>query len=962
MTAHGALITGLSSQDTLGFLPQYSDPQLDVANGRESPAPGDAAFPAGLDGITSTGRGANFSQTLSLVPAEFRPTPGLAVPGRGAERLFTHIQAQVLYSADTSDQLAPTILSGSATVTGNSVSVIAQVQDLGNADPINNVKRVLALVTQAGAGAQWIPIDLHPSASPSDPAGTWVGTYNSLPVSNSAVDLLLQAADGSGNVGSFASKGAYFNAENVSSGPLRFDRTGTLGDNGWYQTAVTVRIVPPQTLTLRTRPITYNIDGGANVTVTPTFNAIAGNYGVTIPQFPGTAESVHTILAFQAGQQTSRTQILIDPHAPNALIASGSGGSGSAAGWFADDPHTVNLVPQDPTTNGQGSGVSSITYSATGAYTIAQTTVPEPAPPAVAQTTIGAEGVTTLSVTAKDRAGNTSASGVFPIGVDSVMPTVTATATNPPQVHGWHLHIPTVTLTANDAAPSSGLRQLFYTVNGASPATPTTGAATPVVQGATPGASMLSVNIDTNMFVEGHNNVQFWTADDAGNTTQAQTVMVNVDSTPPVTHQTTSPTPNVAGWEKANTTLTFSSSDPASPGDGTPASGVSSITWGATADATKGGFTQALTPFAGSSTPYTLSTEGITTFTYYATDVAGNVEGPNQVTVRLDKTAPTVTCGTPDTAWHGVNVSFGCTAFDTMSGLLNGADATFAIGTSLPAGQESATVATDARAAVPDVAGNSTNVPVRSPIKIDLKPPQVALSLTATNANAPVGPSATDTQTFTQNQLVGGHIVTTKVGSGAAIPNYLLGQAASATFSCPDGGSGTVTCTGQNDGTGASTTTLNTSAVGMHTFLVTGIDAVGNKFTTTYQYRVVYNLCLNYNPSTAKNIGSTISIQLKLCNSAGTVVSVPNVTLTAVAADNGGATLSANQAGNKNQNFFVNSPGWYEYDLKTDSTYKTSSMNWLNFRITTDPATGTPPNPLTQAYLNLTYRANFTLK
>ena len=217
------------------------------------------------------------------------------------------------------------------------------------------------------------------------------------------------------------------------------------------------------------------------------------------------------------------------------------------------------------------------------------------------------------------------------------------------------------------------------------------------------------------------------------------------------------------------TDVSVSGTDPAGP-DGAAGSGPAKVTYSATADATKGGATIASTDTAGSSASRLLSTEGITTFSFFSTDTARNAELPNLRIVRLDKTKPVTTCPVTDGKWHAGNQTFTCTATDAMSGLANpSGDARFTVSTSVADGVETATASTDSRQ-VPDVAGN---VAVAGPVvnnKIDRKDPTSILTLPATNTGASIGPST--------------------------VPTYLLGQTAKVAYSCADGGSGVSSCLG----------------------------------------------------------------------------------------------------------------------------------------------------------------------
>ncbi|HEU4942652.1 MAG TPA: hypothetical protein VFT18_05255, partial [Gaiellaceae bacterium] len=86
----------------------------------------------------------------------------------------------------------------------------------------------------------------------------------------------------------------------------------------------------------------------------------------------------------------------------------------NAAGWNNSDV-TVTLTAQD---DAAGSGVKSITYSATGGQPIPSTTVNG----STAGVVISGEGVTTLSFFATDNAGNTSDTGTYTVRLDKTAP------------------------------------------------------------------------------------------------------------------------------------------------------------------------------------------------------------------------------------------------------------------------------------------------------------------------------------------------------------------------------------------------------------------------------------------------------------------------------------------------------------------------------------------------------------
>jgi hypothetical protein len=99
-----------------------------------------------------------------------------------------------------------------------------------------------------------------------------------------------------------------------------------------------------------------------------------------------------------------------------------------------------------------------------------------------------------------------------------------------------------------------------------------------------------------------------------------------VDTTPPTIAATATPAANAAGWNNTNVTVALTATDDTS---------VASITY------STGG---APTTVPGATATVPVTTDGLTTVTYSATDSAGNTSAPRTLTVRLDKTAPTLTC------------------------------------------------------------------------------------------------------------------------------------------------------------------------------------------------------------------------------------------------------------------------------------------------------------------------------
>jgi PKD repeat protein len=187
-------------------------------------------------------------------------------------------------------------------------------------------------------------------------------------------------------------------------------------------------------------------------------------------------------------------------------------------------------------------------------------------------------------------------------------------------------------------------------------------------------------------------------------------VTVLADTIPPTTTAVLSPLANANGWNNSNVTLTLTAVD--EPGG----TGVKQITYSAS-----GAQSIASTVANSASTSLTISTEGITTITFFGTDNAANIEAAKTVTIKLDKTPPQITDSrTPPANQYGwnnsnVTVSFACS--DSLSGLAPGSGPIDAVVSAEGANQS-------VTGACQDVAGNSASATV-SGINVDKTPPTI---------------------------------------------------------------------------------------------------------------------------------------------------------------------------------------------------------------------------------------------
>lgn len=133
------------------------------------------------------------------------------------------------------------------------------------------------------------------------------------------------------------------------------------------------------------------------------------------------------------------------------------------------------------------------------------------------------------------------------------------------------------------------------------------------------------------------------------------------DTTAPTTQASPTPAANPGGWNKTPVTVTLTATDNAG------GSGVKEVHY------SLNGAASGSQIVAGNGASVTISAEGTTTLTYFAVDNAGNQETAKTLTVRIDRTPPTVT-GLPSNCslWppnHWLVQVAAVTASDALSGL-----------------------------------------------------------------------------------------------------------------------------------------------------------------------------------------------------------------------------------------------------------------------------------------------------
>jgi microsomal dipeptidase-like Zn-dependent dipeptidase len=358
---------------------------------------------------------------------------------------------------------------------------------------------------------------------------------------------------------------------------------------------------------------------------------------------------------------------------------------------------------------------------------------------------------------------------------------------------------------------------------------------------------------------------------------------VNVN--PPTAAITQSPAPNAAGWNNSDVTVSMI---------GTPSAGGSSVS--ALTFSTAGAVVMGPTSVAGAVAQVIVSQEGATTVSVTAKDTFSNASSPASLTVRLDKTAPGISCPASDGMWHAADVFITCTASDAVSGLAAASDASFVLSTTVPNGTETAFASTGQHT-VADMAGNAVTAGPIAGNRIDKKAPAISIGVPA----------------------------------GAT---YVVNQPVAASYGCADGGSGVASCAGPV----ANGAALDTTHPGATGFVVSATDNVGNTSTASAGYTVGYAVCLDYDPTKVKHAGSVVPIKIQVCDASGVNFTSPAIVVTATGLVRVGSTVTGvlEDAGNANpDNAFRLDGDKYIFNLSTKGL---SGGTWaLTFTVSGDP-------------------------
>jgi hypothetical protein len=396
---------------------------------------------------------------------------------------------------------------------------------------------------------------------------------------------------------------------------------------------------------------------------------------------------------------------------------------------------------------------------------------------------IAGEGTHNLSCTATDGAGNTSGPTTKTVKIDTVFPTINVTFTPVKNADGWN-NSTSVVVSYSCSDATSGIDTTYSSPPNIS-GCPASDTATQ--QGLTQFNGRIARDLAGNL------------------TTVNPSVSIDRDA-PTINQGTIHGTAGNNGWYTTDVTVDFTAFDSLS----------------------------GLKNSADASFSLAASGEGstVSTGSRVVSDKADNASTAGPLSFKIDKHAPTISCGLADGNWHGSNVSIGCTASDSLSGLANPSDASFSLSTNVAPGSYDANASTGTYQ-VCDAAGNCATAGPIAGNKIDRQAPtfscqtpdsdwhasNVTLHCTAQDGGSGLNgssPASFDLSTTVANgsedpnASTGSQGLTDAVGNSTTAGPYsgIKVDRKAPTFSCPaadsawHGSDVTLNCTAQDGGSG----------------------------------------------------------------------------------------------------------------------------------------------------------------
>ncbi len=317
LPVHGALVTDLAYR-TEWVSPILAQPTVDLGahEATADPAGGNDAFPSWIVRTTRVATGTELKDQLVVVPGQYL----------NAQTLYTRVSGKVFRSHST-DYEAPIIRRTRAT----SEPTLAGDLTLRFAAQIasSDTTRVVVLWRTRASEGTWQTLELTDAGS-----GQWTGTVPGVSAEEPDISYVVQAVDGSGNVGVSSNKGSGF--------PARSART---------ETAPSLTLDTPPS-GYATGPVTVTLDPG---TSDPSGFTVSIDGAPPVPYtgpFVVSGDGPHTVRFFGADGTQGSTSFRIDSTGPSV---SGTPSVGASPEGFTPGPVTISWSCVDPTSGVIGS-------------------------------------------------------------------------------------------------------------------------------------------------------------------------------------------------------------------------------------------------------------------------------------------------------------------------------------------------------------------------------------------------------------------------------------------------------------------------------------------------------------------------------------------------------------------------------------------------------------------------------
>ncbi len=315
------------------------------------------------------------------------------------------------------------------------------------------------------------------------------------------------------------------------------------------------------------------------------FTCPGGSCSFTVTDTPSTTFTYQAFSTFGDSSYASATTLRVDTISP-ATTHSLTGPSG-ASGWHVG-PVTVSLTPSDAT-----SGVAGVMLNGS---------------PYTAPVTFNAEGANAIVYYSTDNAGNAEAANTASFNIDTVAPGASVTSHTAGQFVGS-----VITLGGSASDATSGVAGVDISVDGGA------------TWSAASGATTWSRSLNTTLLPDGLLTLLVRASDIASNT-GVETLLLNVDNTPPRTFISPDcPLPGASGWCRGPVAVSLSAND--------SGAGIASLTYTHNDKAVT---------INGSAAQFVAGQGGTHTVTAYATDALGHRSPVESAVVLVDGAPPSL--------------------------------------------------------------------------------------------------------------------------------------------------------------------------------------------------------------------------------------------------------------------------------------------------------------------------------